>query len=81
MAAVIGLPKDDETSDEYVKAYIVLKPGETATEEEFIKWSKEKMAGYKRPKEVVFVDSLPLTSVGKVLRRELREAELKKMGK
>jgi long-chain acyl-CoA synthetase len=81
MAAVIGLPKGDETSDEYVKAYIVLKPGETATEEEFLKWSKEKMAGYKRPKEVVFVDSLPLTSVGKVLRRELRDAELKKMGK
>ena len=54
---------------------------ETATEDEFLKWSKEKMAGYKRPKEVVFVDSLPLTSVGKVLRRELRDAELKKMGK
>ncbi|MHA2378086.1 MAG: long-chain-fatty-acid--CoA ligase [Candidatus Thorarchaeota archaeon] len=78
LAAVIGLPKDDGTNDEYVKAYIILKEGETATEEEFIEWSKEKMAGYKRPKEVVFVDSLPMTTVGKVLRRELREAELKK---
>ncbi|MHA2351984.1 MAG: AMP-binding protein [Candidatus Thorarchaeota archaeon] len=78
MAAVIGLPKDDGTEDEYVKAYIVLKEGETATEDEFIKWSKEKMAGYKRPKEVVFVDSLPMTAVGKVLRRELKEAELAK---
>lgn len=78
LAAVIGLPKDDGTDDEYVKAYIILKEGETATEEEFIEWSKEKMAGYKRPKEVVFVDSLPMTTVGKVLRRELREAELKK---
>ncbi len=81
MAAAIGLPREDEPGNEYVKAFIILKPGETATEEEFLKWSKEKMAGYKRPKEVVFVDSLPLTSVGKVLRRELREAELKKMGK
>jgi long-chain acyl-CoA synthetase len=78
MAAVIGLPKDDGTADEYVKAYIVLKEGETATEDEFIKWSKEKMAGYKRPKEVAFVDSLPMTAVGKVLRRELKEAELAK---
>jgi len=81
MAAVVGLPKDDGTDDEYVKAYVILKPGETATEEEFIKWSKEKMAGYKRPKEVEFRDSLPMTTVGKVLRRELREAELEKMGK
>jgi long-chain acyl-CoA synthetase len=78
MAAVIGLPKDDGTEDEYVKAYIVLREGETATEDEFIKWSKEKMAGYKRPREVVFVDSLPMTAVGKVLRRELKEAELAK---
>jgi long-chain acyl-CoA synthetase len=78
MAAVIGLPKDDGTEDEYVKAYVVLKEGETATEDEFIKWSKEKMAGYKRPKEVEFVDSLPMTAVGKVLRRELRDAELAK---
>jgi long-chain acyl-CoA synthetase len=78
MAAVIGLPKDDGTEDEYVKAYVVLKDGETATEDEFIKWSKEKMAGYKRPKEVEFRDSLPMTQVGKVLRRELKEEELAK---
>jgi len=78
MAAVIGLPRDDDPTNEYVKAYIVLKQGETATEDEFIAWAKEKMAGYKRPKEVVFVDSLPMTQVGKVLRRELRDAELAK---
>ncbi|MFX1482766.1 MAG: long-chain fatty acid--CoA ligase [Promethearchaeota archaeon] len=78
LAAVIGLPREDDPTNEYVKAYIVLKPGETATEEEFIAWAKEKMAGYKRPREVVFVDSLPMTQVGKVLRRELREAELAK---
>ena len=78
MAAVIGLPRDDDPTNEYVKAYIVLREGETATEEEFIVWAKDHMAGYKRPKEVVFVDSLPMTAVGKVLRRELKEAELAK---
>jgi long-chain acyl-CoA synthetase len=79
MAAVIGLPREEDPTNEYVKAYIVLKPGETADEEEFIAWAKENMAGYKRPREVVFVDSLPMSAVGKVLRRELRDAELAKM--
>jgi len=78
MAAVIGLPRDDDPTNEYVKAYIVLKEGQTATEDELIAWAKDHMAGYKRPKEVVFVDSLPMTAVGKVLRRELRDAELAK---
>jgi long-chain acyl-CoA synthetase len=81
MAAVIGLPRDDDPTNEYVKAYIVLKDGVTADEEEFISWAKENMAGYKRPKEVEFVDTLPMTAVGKVLRRELRDAELAKMKK
>jgi long-chain acyl-CoA synthetase len=78
MAAVIGLPREDDPTNEYVKAYLVLKDGVEATPEEFIAWAKDNMAGYKRPKEVVFVDSLPMTAVGKVLRRELREAELAK---
>lgn len=78
MAAVIGLPREEDPTNEYVKAYIVLKPGETATEDEFIAWAKDNMAGYKRPREVAIVDSLPMTAVGKVLRRELKEAELNK---
>ena len=78
MAAVIGLPREDDPGNVYVKAYIVLKEGVTATDEEFIAWAKENMAGYKRPKEVEFVDTLPMTAVGKVLRRELKEAELAK---
>jgi long-chain acyl-CoA synthetase len=78
MAAVIGLPRKDDPSNEYVKAYVVLKEGATATEDEFIAWAKENMAGYKRPREVEFVDTLPMTAVGKVLRRELRDAELAK---
>jgi len=78
MAAVIGLPRDDDPTNEYVKAYLVLREGETGTEDEFIAWAKDHMAGYKRPKEVVFVKELPMTAVGKVLRRELKEAELAK---
>ncbi|MBY8997424.1 MAG: AMP-binding protein [Candidatus Thorarchaeota archaeon] len=76
MAAVIGLPRADEPTNEFVRAYLVLKEGETGTEDEFIAWAKDKMVGYKRPKEIVFVGSLPLTAIGKVLRRVLKEAEL-----
>ena len=80
MAAVIGVPREDDPSNEFVKAFIVLKAGVEATSDEFITWSKDRMAGYKRPKEVEIVDSLPLTAVGKVLRRELRTKELEKRG-
>jgi long-chain acyl-CoA synthetase len=76
LAAVIGAP--DEKSGEAVKAFIQLKPGETSTEEEIFEFSKEKMAGYKRPKHVEFRESLPVSNVGKVLRRVLRDGELKK---
>jgi len=76
LAAVIGAP--DEKSGEAVKAFIQLKPGETATEEEIFEFSKENMAGYKRPRQVEFRESLPVSNVGKVLRRVLRDEELKK---
>ena len=76
LAAVIGAP--DEKSGEAVKAFIQLKPGQTATVEEIIEFSKEKMAGYKRPKYIEFRESLPVSNVGKVLRRVLRDEELKK---
>ena len=80
MAAAVGIPRDNDSSNEFVKAYIMLKDGESATPEEFIEWARDKMAGYKRPKEVEIVESLPMSNVGKVLRRELREAEMKKRG-
>ncbi|MFW9848678.1 MAG: AMP-binding protein, partial [Candidatus Thorarchaeota archaeon] len=80
MAAVIGVPRDDDPSNEFVKAFIQLKDGVDGTPEEFIEWAKTKMAGYKRPREVEIVDSLPLSNVGKVLRRVLRDEELKKRG-
>jgi long-chain acyl-CoA synthetase len=70
-AAVIGIP--DETRGETVKAFIVLEEGETSTREEIREFCKEKMAVYKVPTHVEFVDTLPKSMVGKVLRRELRE--------
>jgi long-chain acyl-CoA synthetase len=76
LAAVVGAP--DAKSGEVVKAYVQLKPGETATEEEILEFCKENMAGYKRPKIVEFRDTLPVSNVGKVLRRVLRDEELKK---
>jgi long-chain acyl-CoA synthetase len=77
-AAVAGIP--DPYRGETVKAWIVLKPGETATEEEIIDFCRDKLAKYKVPTAVEFRDELPKTMVGKVLRRYLREEELKKKG-
>jgi long-chain acyl-CoA synthetase len=73
MAAVVGVP--DAKSGEVVKAFIQLKPGESATEDEFKAFSKEHMAGYKRPRFIEFRDALPTSPIGKVLRRELRDEE------
>ena len=73
LAAVVGVP--DDKSGETVKAYIQLKPGETAAEEEILEFCKENMAGYKRPKAVEFRDELPVSNVGKVLRRVLRDED------
>ena len=75
MAAVVGVP--DAKSGEAVKAFLTLKPGEQATEEEMREFCKENMAGYKRPKYIEFKDDIPVSPVGKVLRRELRDAENK----
>jgi long-chain acyl-CoA synthetase len=66
---VAGVP--DAYRGETVKAWVVLKPGETATEEEIREWCKERMAPFKVPTQVEFRKELPKTTVGKVLRREL----------
>ena len=71
-AGVIGVP--DEGSGEVVKAYVV-KSDDSLTEQELIDYCKEEMTGYKRPKHYAFVDDLPKSNVGKILRRELRELE------
>jgi long-chain acyl-CoA synthetase len=72
-AAVIGVPH--ERRGETVKAFIVLKEGETATEEEIIAFCRERMAAYRVPRIVEFRTDLPKSLIGKVLRRELREEE------
>ena len=68
--AVIGVPH--ETHGEEVKAVIVFKPGKTTTAEAIVAWCKERMAGYKYPRYVEFVQTLPMTATGKILKRELK---------
>ena len=70
-AAVIGLP--DETWGERVTAVVVLKPGATATAEDLIAPCRTALAGYKKPREILFVAELPKNPSGKILKRELRE--------
>jgi long-chain acyl-CoA synthetase len=72
-ACAVGIP--DPYRGETVKAFVQLKEGETATEQEIIKYCKDNMAAYKVPKIVEFRDELPVTAVGKVLRKKLREEE------
>ena len=75
--AVAGVP--DPKRGETVKAFVVLKEGETATEEEIIAFCRDKMSKYKVPTTVEFRSELPKTMVGKVLRRVLVEEEKKKL--
>ena len=77
--AAIGVP--DEKSGEAIKVFIVVKPGESLTKEQVMQHMHDNLTGYKRPKLVEFRDSLPTTNVGKILRRELRDEELRKLGK
>jgi long-chain acyl-CoA synthetase len=75
-ACAVGVP--DQYRGESLKAFVVPKPGETLTEEEVIAYSRERLAAYKVPREVEFMEELPKSAVGKILRRELREMELEK---
>lgn len=69
--AVIGVP--DERWGEAVKACVVLEAGVELAGQEIIDWARERIAGYKLPKSVDFVEALPRNPSGKILRRELRE--------
>ena len=75
-AVVIGIPS--ETRGEAPKAFIVFKEGEETSRAEIVAYCREKLASYKTPKEIEIRDSLPRSAVGKVLRRFLRDEELKK---
>ncbi len=74
--AVVGKP--DEEAGEIPKAFIVLKEGAKATEEDIINFVKERIAPYKRIREVEFVNYIPKTASGKILRRYFRDLERKR---
>ncbi|KGS14934.1 MULTISPECIES: long-chain-fatty-acid--CoA ligase FadD1 [Pseudomonas syringae group] len=76
--AAIGVP--DEKSGESIKVFVVAKPGVTLTKDKVMEHMRANLTGYKVPRSVEFRDILPTTNVGKILRRELRDEELKKLG-
>ncbi len=69
--AVIGVP--DDKWGESVKAFVVKKPGAEVTPEDLIVFARERIAGYKVPRSIDFVDTLPRNPTGKILKRELRK--------
>ncbi len=69
LAAVIGVPH--ESHGEEVKAVVIRAEGAEVTEDELVAWAKEQMASFKYPRVVEFVDNLPMTATGKILKREL----------
>ncbi|MDI6726603.1 MAG: AMP-binding protein, partial [Smithellaceae bacterium] len=76
-AATVGIP--DDYRGERVKAFVVTKERETVTAEEIVAFCRDRMAPYKVPKEIEFRPSLPLSAAGKILRKVLRDEELKKL--
>ena len=74
LVAVVGVPHDQH--GEEIRAYVIPTRGATTTPEELIAWARERMAAYKYPRQIEFVDTLPLTATGKILKRELvRESQ------
>ena len=69
--AVIGIP--DDKWGESVKAIVVKKPGAEVTPDQLIAFARERIAGYKVPRSIDFVETLPRTPTGKILKRELRK--------
>jgi len=78
-AVVIGVP--DKLRGESVKAFVVLKEGQTVAAEEIVAFCKERLAPYKVPRQIEFRSELPKTQVGKFLRRVLVEEEREKLQK
>jgi long-chain acyl-CoA synthetase len=76
-AAVIGVPDDE--AGEVPKGFVVLRPGQRATEDELIAFVNGKLAGYKKIHQVEFIDAIPKVASGKILRRELKERERQRL--
>jgi acyl-CoA synthetase (AMP-forming)/AMP-acid ligase II len=77
-AAIIGIP--DVEWGERVRAIVVIKPGAELTADEVIEHCRPRMAGFKRPEDVIFIDELPRNPMGKVLKRVLREEYTQPIG-
>jgi long-chain acyl-CoA synthetase len=73
LAAVTGVP--DEVKGELAKAYVVLKPGCATTSDALIAHCREHLAAYKVPRAIQFVDSVPITASGKIMRRLLKDVD------
>jgi fatty-acyl-CoA synthase len=78
MVSVVGVP--DRRMQEVAMAFVKLKEGQTATEEEIIKFAREKMANYKAPKYVKFVTEFPMTPTGKIQKFVLKEQAIEEKG-
>ncbi len=76
-AAAIGVP--DAYRGETVKAFVVLKPGATATDQEIIAFCRERLASFRVPRQIEFRTELPKSQIGKILRRTLRDEERAKL--
>ena len=71
LVAVIGIP--DEQMGEEIKAFVVLKEGKDVSAEDLQAFTKERIASYKYPREIEFLDALPMSATGKILKKELRK--------
>ena len=76
---VIGVP--NERSGEVAKAFVVLRENGDTSPEDIVEWAKGRMAAYKYPRFVEFIDELPKSGSGKILWRELQEREQEKLAK
>ena len=77
-ACTIGVP--DEYRGETVKAYVVVRPGDSLTEQEVTDFCKDRLTAYKVPKQIVFIDAIPKSAVGKILRRAMKDLD-RELGK
>jgi len=71
LVAIIGVPS--EARGEEIKACVVLKPEMSVSEDELMAWTKERIADYKYPRIIDFIDALPMSATGKILKKELRK--------